>query len=91
MAARDDVVARAVLHDATRIHHRDLVGLLGDHAEVVADEHERHPPFALESCEQLEDLCLNRDVERGGRLVGDEDVRVERERHRDHHALAHAA
>ena len=31
------------------------------------------------------------DVERGGGLIGDQQRRVARERHRDHHALAHAA
>jgi hypothetical protein len=34
---------------------------------------------------------LDRHVERGGRLVGDEQVRLAQHRHRDHHALAHAA
>ena len=38
-----------------------------------------------------QDLGLDRHVERGGRLVGDQQVGVPRERHRDHHALAHAA
>ncbi len=41
--------------------------------------------------QQLEDLGLDRDVERGRRLVGDQQIRLARERHRDHHALPHAA
>ncbi len=41
--------------------------------------------------QQIEDLRLHRDVERGGRLVGDQDVGPAGQRHRDHHALAHAA
>ena len=41
--------------------------------------------------DQLEDLRLDRHVERRRRLVGDQEVGVARERHRDHHALAHAA
>ena len=45
----------------------------------------------LDRLEQLEDLGLDRDVERGRRLVGDQQLRLARERHRDHHALAHAA
>ena len=40
---------------------------------------------------QVENLRLNRDVERGGRLVGDEQLRLARQRHRDHHPLAHPA
>ena len=34
---------------------------------------------------------LNRDVERGRRLVGDDERRLAGERHRDQHALPHAA
>ena len=41
--------------------------------------------------EQLQDLRLHGDVERGGRLVGDQQVRLVGERHRDHDALALAA
>jgi len=46
------------------------------------------------SCRTLrsfEDLRLDRDVERGGRFVGDEQLRPAGQRHGDHHALAHAA
>ena len=41
--------------------------------------------------DQLEDLRLDGDVECRRRLVGDQDVGVVDERHRDHRALAHAA
>ena len=51
----------------------------------------RHAELALQLREQLQDLRLDRDVERGRRLVGDEQLRLAGERHRDHHALAHAA
>ena len=36
-------------------------------------------------------LRLHRDVERGGRLVGDDQLGVARDRHRDHHALPQPA
>ena len=41
--------------------------------------------------EDVEHLGLDRHVERGRRLVGDDHVGVVGDRHRDHHALAHAA
>ena len=41
--------------------------------------------------EQRQDLGLHGDVERGGRLVRDQEVRLVGERHRDHDALALAA
>ena len=41
--------------------------------------------------DELEDLLLDRHVERGRRLVGDEQLGLAGQRHRDHDALAHAA
>ena len=49
------------------------------------------PSSGLQVAHEVEDLRLDGDVERGGRLVGDEQLRVAGERHRDHHPLAHAA
>ena len=43
------------------------------------------------SLQQLDDLRLHGDVERGGRLVGDQQVGLVGERHGDHDALALAA
>ena len=45
----------------------------------------------LQPVDQVQDLRLHRDVERRRRLVGDQHVGVQRERHRDHRPLAHAA
>ena len=41
--------------------------------------------------EQRDDLGLYRDVERGGRLVGDEQIGLVGERHGDHDTLALAS
>ena len=54
-------------------------------------ENDARAGLVLELLDQLENLRLNRDVERGRRLVGDEQLRLARQRHRNHHALAHAA
>ena len=52
---------------------------------------QRHAQLAPQPRQQLQDLRLDGHVERGGRLVGDEQRRPAGERHRDHHALPHAA
>ena len=49
------------------------------------------PISACSSLQQLQDLRLHRDIERGRRLVGDQQVGIVGERHGDHHALALAA
>ncbi len=88
LGGREHALGGGVLDDPPRIHHGDLVGHLRDHAEIVGDQHERHPPFALQAREQREHLRLHGHVERGRRLVGDQQLGVARERHRDHRALA---
>jgi len=40
----------------------------------VGDEQQRHAELRLQRAEQREDLGLDGDVERGGGLVGDEQV-----------------
>ena len=81
----------ALLDDPPGVHDDDAVGHLGDDAEVVGDEQDRRPGALLQPAQQVEDLRLHRDVEGGGRLVGDEQLRVHRQRHGDHHTLALAA
>ena len=82
---------RRLLDLLSGVHHHDPLGDLGDDAEVVGDEHDRGPDPTLEIPHQVEDLRLDGHVERRRRLVGDEQLRVAGERHRDHHPLAHAA
>ena len=75
------------LDDLAAVHHGDAVGHLGDDAEVVGDQHDAGPALGLEGAHQVEDLGLDRDVERGGRLVGDEQLGLGGEGHGDHHPL----
>ena len=87
----EDLRRRAGLDDLALGHHADAVGDLAHDAEVVGDEQHRHAVLGLEPGEQFEDLRLHGDVERGRRLVGDQQFRLVGERHGDHHALALAA
>ena len=73
------------------VHDDDLVRDLGDDAEVVRDQDHGGVELVLQPVDQLDDLRLDRDVERRRRLVRDQDVGVAGERHRDHRALAHPA
>ena len=49
------------------------------------------PWLRLQLADEIEDLRLHRDVERGRRLVGDQQRGIAGQRHGDHRALAHAA
>jgi hypothetical protein len=59
---------------AAAVHHHHVVAQAGDHAEVVRDQHDRRAVVALQLAQQLRDLRLHGDVERGGRLVGDQQL-----------------
>ncbi len=77
------------LHDPARVHHGDPVGPAGHHAQVVTDQDDRRAQFRPEPAEQVQDLLLHGDVECGGGLVGDQQLRLVRDRHRDHDTLPH--
>ena len=80
-----------MLDDAPFLHDHDTVRDLCHDAEVVGDEHHAHPLATLNVPDQLQDLRLRGDVECCRRFVGDQDSRLERQGHGDHHALALAA
>ena len=88
---REQLLARSRLHEHARVHHVDALAHAGDDAEVVRDHDQRRVLLGDELTQQVEDLRLDRHVERGRRLVGDQELRLAGERHRDHRALAHAA
>ncbi len=73
------------------MHHHDAVGEVRDDPHVVGDEEDGRPELVTATAQQVEDLGLHGDVERGRRLVGDDEPGVEGERHRDHDALLLAA
>ena len=68
----EQLAHRRLLDDPSGVHHRDPVGHLGDDAEVVRDQEEREAQPLLQVAQQVENLRLDRDVERGRRLVGDD-------------------
>ena len=91
LGAVEDVLVAALLDRLGRVHDQHVVGRLGDHAEVVRDQDDGAAEVALQLVHQLQDLGLGGHVERRGGLVGDQQVGVVDERHRDHHALPHSA
>ena len=68
-----------------------MVGEVAHHRQVVGDEDEGDAELAPELVEKLDHLRLDRDVERGDRLVADDELGLERQRAGDGDALALAA
>ncbi len=79
-----------LFHDAPAIHHRHAVAEPCHHPEIMGDEDDGEPELFLQGGQKIEDLRLNGHIERGGRLVSDQELGLAGERHRDHHPLAHA-
>ena len=86
-----EVVGGRELHDLAEVHDRDPVGDVPDDRQVVRDEEVGELEVALQLLHQVDDLRLDRDVERGHRLVADEEVGVQRERAREADPLPLAA
>ena len=80
-------IGAGLLDDPAGIHYGDPVAGFGDHAQVVRNQHKRHPGFSAQRLQQFQDLRLDRDIQRGGRFVGDQQVRLTGQGHRDHHPL----
>ena len=73
---REQRLDARLLDDLPGIHHDDALRHLGDDAHRVRDQHDRHAEALLQLAEQVEDLRLDGDVERGGRLVGDQQLGI---------------
>ena len=88
---RENLICSTGLDERSGVHDVYALTHAGDDSEVVRDQDERGPPFCDERAQEVEDLRLNRHVERRCRLVRDEELRLARERHCDHYSLAHSA
>jgi hypothetical protein len=84
----EDFLGRPSLDDFALRHHADAIGDLAHDAEVMRDEQHRHAVLFLEPRQQFEDLRLHGHIQRRCRFVGDQELRLVGQRHRDHHALA---
>ena len=85
------VVGRRDLDDLAEVHDDDPRRDVTDDGEVVRDEEIRQVEVALQVLEQVDDLRLDRDVERRDGLVAHDEVGVERERAREPDPLPLAA
>ena len=86
-----NLLDRPLLDDLAAVHDADGIGDAPDDAEIVGDEQQAHAEPSADIRQQRQDLRLHGNVERRGRLVRDQKIRLVGERHRDHHALALAA
>ena len=60
------------LNDLPCVHHGDAIGSLSNHTKVVGNEQERGTTLGGGAAKQVKHLRLDRHVEGGGWLVGDD-------------------
>src|SRR5919198_2321402 len=78
---------RRELYQAPGAHHRDAVGEIVHHREVVRDEDVREVERLAQIEQQVEHLRLNRYVERRYRLIQEQQLGAKRQGARDADAL----
>ena len=66
LRVEQNLLDRAFLDLAARVHHGDLVGHLRDHAQIVGDHDDGRAHAVLHLPQQVEDLRLHGHVEGGG-------------------------
>src|SRR5581483_5518738 len=76
------------LDDGAEVHNGDAVGDVLDHSEIMRDENVGKVQTLLQVAQQIENLRTNRDIERGDRLVADDQLGFDGKRTRDRDALA---
>ena len=87
----EEIGGGGFFHEPPRLHDGDTVRERRDDAEIVRDEQQRHVEVAAKFGDERENFRLDRDVERGRRLIREQEPRPRHERERERHALAHAA
>ena len=79
------------LHQAAGVEHAHPLAHPPDQSEVVADQKNGGAEFGAQVPDQVEHRGLDRRIEAGRGFIEDQQRRVLRQRHRDHHALLHPA
>ncbi len=74
-------LAGTELDDPPGVHHRDPVGDVGHHGQVVRYVQRGDPVAAAQLAHGLEHLALGRDVQPGGRLIQDQHLGSRQEGH----------
>ena len=75
-----ELINLSILHKISEVHHADFRRDVTNHREIVGDEEIGEMKFFLKLLENVDDLCLNRDIECRNRLIADDEFRLGCER-----------
>src|SRR5229473_1639630 len=86
-----DISGRPPLNDFAGIHNVDPIGVAGHYTQIVRNDKKGDSVLPAEILHQIQYLGLNSHVQRGGRLVGYDQLGVAAQRYGYHHPLEHAS
>ena len=72
-----DFVGRTFFDQLSKIHHRNIIGNMLYNRHIVRDEHISQSPLLLQILKQIQNLSLNRHIQRGNRLITYDEVRIQ--------------
>src|SRR5438067_11242125 len=78
---------RSYLDELTQVHHANAFAHVIDRPEVMRDQEHGELEVVLQCSQQVENLRLDRYVQRRNRLIGDDEPRLHGQRSRDDQAL----
>ena len=84
-------IARGLFNQLAGVHNSDTIRHFRDHAQVMCYQQHGHATLFLHLSDQFQHLRLDGDIQRSGRLIGDQQIRITGQRHSDHDALFHTA
>ena len=87
----EDFLVGAGLYDFPAIHDVDAVAHAGNDAKVVGDHDGGGAKLFGAFADELKNLCLDGDIQRGGGLVCNDQLRIVGQCNGDDDSLAHAA
>ena len=87
----EDAGNNARLADGALFHHHDVIGAVARHGQIVGNEKDAHGELFAHLIQEVQDDLLHGDIERGGRLIGDDELRLQCHGRGNEHALLHAA
>ena len=90
-AGRQRRLDRSLFDDLAAIHHQHAAAQMAHDGEIVRDKQHGEAELGAQPRQKIEKLRLNRDIEPGNDLIGDQNLRNVAKRARDIDALALAA
>ena len=76
----ENILRGSVLHKVSQIHNANRIGNMLHHAQIVGNKQVSQLILLLQIFQKIDDLRLNAHVERGDRLVADDETGRNNER-----------